>query len=102
MPALHVGAGLNGVSNKEEALAAIRYESRIELCCEGVNYFHEVRWGTYHDSKFQGQDQLGIQGMWGNVFTKHYWHGEKMLRWAIPAVEQQRNSNLPRTEGWQY
>lgn len=102
MPALHVGAGLNGVSNEEETLAAIRYESRIELCCEGVNYFHEVRWGTYHDSKFQGQDQLGIQGMWGNVFTKHYWHGEQMLRWAIPAVEQQRNSNLPRTEGWQY
>ena len=102
MPALHVGTGLNGVNNEEDILAAIRYESRIELCCEGVNYFHEVRWGTYKESKFQGKDQLGIQGMWGNVFSKHYWHGEKMLRWAVPTVEQQRNSNLPQTEGWQY
>ena len=102
MPELHVGTGLNGVNNEEEILAAIRYESRIELCCEGVNYFHEKRWGTYKDSKFQGENQLGIQGMWGNVFSKHYYHGDFAMRWPVPVVEQQRNSNLPKTAGWQY
>ena len=40
--------------------------------------------------------------MWGNVFSKHYYHGDFAMRWPIPVVEQQRNPNLPKTEGWQY
>lgn len=97
------------VSSKEEIKKAIIYESRCELPLEGVNYFHELRWGTWVESKLYAEEgsDPGLKGMWGNVFTKWYKEGKDgadawITRWPVPLAEQQRNSNLEQTPGWLY
>ena len=48
MPALtEGGSGPCAVNGKEDMLERIRYERRVEFCLEGINFFDEVRWGTY-------------------------------------------------------
>ncbi len=95
------GTGYNAVSDKDDMRERIRYERRVELCLEGVNYFDEIRWGTYKDTKFQG-NYSGVKACWGNIVgSKWYWK-EYMTVWPVPLVETQRNPNLERSEGWTY
>ena len=47
---------------------AVRYERRVEFPVEAVNFFDEVRWGTYKETKFQGQDVHG--GQCGGATTR--------------------------------
>ena len=95
------GTGYNSVSGKEDMRDRIRYERRVELCLESINYFDEIRWGTYKETKFQG-DYSGLKAWWGNIVgSKWYWK-DYMTVWPIPLVETQRNPNLKPTEGWTY
>ena len=47
----------------------IRYERRVELCLESINYFDEIRWGTYKETKFQG-NYSGLKSMVGKYRWK--------------------------------
>lgn len=98
------GGGYNGVVDKADMLRRIRYESRIELAVESVNYYHELRWGTWQDEKFKknSEGKMGLKGMWGNLYINWYEKGEWLTRWPVPMTEQQRNSNLEQTPGWLY
>jgi len=105
MPALTQGGdGYNAVADKEAMRERIRYESRIELALESVNYYHELRWGTWRQSKFikNTEGNTGLKGMWGNLYTNYYEKDEWVTRWPVPLVEQQRNSKLEQTPGWLY
>ena len=98
-------AGMPGVtaSGKEAMLEAIRYETRIELCEEGVNYFDEIRWGTYKDSKFQGKDVHGGTNVWGDMSYEYKWYyTDTMWPWSISDREAQKNPSLIRRDGWLY
>lgn len=98
-------AGMPGVTagSKEEMLEAIRYEARVELCEEGVNFFDEIRWGTYKQSKFQGKDVHGGGNIWGDLTYGYNWfYTDNMWPWSISDREAQKNPNLKRRDGWQY
>ena len=87
----------------KDMLAAIRYESRVELCQEGVNYFEEIRWGTYQESKFQGKYVHCGMNLWSQRGFEYDWYYvEEMWPWSAPLVEIQMNSNLKKREGWVY
>ena len=96
MPGITIGT-LN------EMREAVRYERRVELCVEGINFFDEVRWGTYKESKFRGNTKYGGQAWWGYNATADTWYyDECMWPWSAPLAEIQRNSNLTRRAGWAY
>ena len=101
MPSIGRNNGINTVQNKNEMREKIRYERRVELCLEGINYFDEIRWGTYKETKMQG-NYSGLKSWWGDIVgSKWYWK-DYMTVWPIPLVETQRNPNLKPSEGWTY
>ena len=90
---------------EQDLLEAIRYERRVELCVEAVNYFDEIRWGTYKQTKFQGKTEYGGQSWWGCPMTQNmgiWYYDECMWPWSAPLAEIQRNHNLTRRPGWSY
>lgn len=90
-------------SSKEAMLAAIRYESRVELCEEGVNFFDEIRWGTYQQTKFVGQNTNRGKNCWGDGQYEYPWYyTDNMWPWSISDSESQKNPNLKRRDGWLY
>lgn len=90
-------------STVKDMLEAIRYESRVELCQEGVNYFEEIRWGTYQESKFQGKYVHSGMNLWSQRGFEYDWYYvEEMWPWSAPLVEIQMNPNLKKREGWVY
>lgn len=91
------------IGSQEEMLEAIRYETRVELCEEGVNYFDEIRWGTYKETKFQGKDENRGHNMWGDGQFEYTWYYQDcMWPWSISDYEAQKNPNLKRRPGWLY
>jgi hypothetical protein len=96
------GSDANGVSGQDDMMERIRYERRVELCVEGINFFDEVRWGTYRDSKFQGQDINGGKSWWGNIVEYNWYYTDNMWPWTAPLSETQMNSNLTKRAGWAY
>lgn len=102
MPELFEGSGPNGVAGKEDMLEKIRYERRVELCLEAVNYFDEIRWGTYKETKFQGKDINGGKSWWGNMVEYNWYYTEYMWPWTAPSAEVQKNPNLTKRSGWAY
>lgn len=96
------GGGPNGVASKEDMLEKIRYESRIEMCVESVNYFDEVRWGTYKESKFQGNNENGGKSWWGDMTEYAWYYSDTMWPWSAPKAEIERNPNIKKREGWVY
>lgn len=102
MPLLIQGSGANGVKEKEEMLEKIRYERRVEFCVEALNFFDEIRWGTYKESKFQGKEVNGGKSWWGSMVEYNWYHTEYMWPWTAPVAEIQKNPNLSKREGWAY
>lgn len=98
---LNDGQAHNAVSGKEDMRERIRYERRVELCGEGVNFFDEVRWDTFKDTKFAGQDEFSLLGPWGKSLMNYYWMGGA-YPWPVPSKEIQKNPNLEPTPGWNY
>lgn len=102
MPALtNGGTGANAVQGQDDMRERIRYEARVELTGEGVNFFDEVRWGTWKQSKFQGQNLHGVPCVWGKAEVEQYYH-DYLWPWPKPLEECQRNPNLQQTPGWTY
>ncbi|MCD8313016.1 MAG: RagB/SusD family nutrient uptake outer membrane protein [Bacteroidales bacterium] len=92
------------VGSTDEVMEAVRYERRVELCAEGLDWFDEWRWGTYKDTKFQGHDVYGTTNYWGAyegvIWTWYY--RDYMYPWSAPSSEINKNSNLKRSDGWTY
>lgn len=81
----------------------VRYERRVEFPVEAVNFFDEVRWGTYKETKFQGQDVHGGQSWWGDNTVEYAWYWDDCLwPWSVPQGELQRNASLTTRPGWVY
>ncbi len=97
MPALNCG------DTQDELREAVRYERRVEFPVEALNYFDEVRWGTYKQTKFQGKDVHGGQSWWGDDTVEYPWYWNDCLwPWSVPQGEYQRNPALTVRPGWIY
>ncbi len=87
---------VNGQSDLRER---IRNEYYWEIGGEDSMYFHELRWGTWKDKKFDN-NRNGLMQMWGETTYTWYWLGDQCWSWPIPAKEMEMNSNLEQNEGW--
>lgn len=86
------------VTSQENMRERIRNERRWEFAAEGVNFFDEMRWRTWHESKmFEGS---GLKQIWGEMQSSYSWGGDHLYNWAIPRSEIQMNENLKQNEGW--
>ena len=86
------------VNGQEDLRTRIRNERRWEFAGEGVNFFDEMRWKTWHETKFFAG--AGLKQIWGQPQYTHSWAGDYLYSWAIPKAEMQVNSNLTPNEGW--
>ena len=87
---------VNGQSDLRER---IRNEYYWEIGGEDSMYFHELRWGTWKDKKFDN-NRNGLMQMWGETTYTWYWLGDQCWSWPIPAKEMEMNSNMEQNEGW--
>ena len=91
------------LGSQDQMRDAVRYERRVEFPVEAVNYFDEVRWGTYKQSKFQDKDVHGGQSWWGDDTVEYAWYWNDCIwPWPAPQGEVQRNPGLKTREGWVY
>ena len=80
-----------------KVLETIRYESRVELCLEGKDFFNEIRWGTYKETKFQGKDFWEPRSCWNSGGWKTgFYYVEHMWPLSAPLDEILMNANLKR------
>lgn len=86
------------VKDQDDLRERIRNERRWEFAGEGVNFFDEIRWKTWKDSKFF--EGSGLKQIWGTPQYTHTWGGDYLYRWAIPRSEIQINGNLQQQEDW--
>ena len=102
LPLTNGGTGSCAVSGKDDMRERIRYEHRVEFRLEAINFFSEIRWGTYKESKFQGGTECGTKSWWGSIIQLRGYYEEYMWPWSAPLNEIQRNPNLSRRDGWAY
>ena len=99
-------AGMPDVTSTDasEILEEIRYETRVELCQEGKDFFNEIRWGTFKDKKFMGKDFFDPQSCWrAGGWKSGYYYIDGMWPLSAPLDEIVMNSNLKRRQkGWAY
>lgn len=82
---------------------AVRYERRVEFPVEAVNFFDEVRWGTYKETKFQGQDVHGGQSWWGDNTVEYACTGTTASgRGPYRRASCSRDASLTTRPGWVY
>lgn len=86
------------VSGQDDMRERIRNERYWELAGEDYLYFDELRWKTWKEKKFA--EGNGLMEIWGATTYTWSWGGEKCWKWAIPAAEIERNSNIIQNEGW--
>jgi len=86
------------VSNQADMRERIRNERRMEFPNEGINYFDELRWGSWKDKVFSNGN--GIKQIWGANVSTYSWQGDYIYNWAIPASEIQMNTTLTQNTGW--
>lgn len=87
------------VTGQENLRQRIRNERRWEFGLEGINFFDEYRWGTWHETKFKPGS--GEKQIWGQLDGSPYaWPGDYYYAWPIPRLEVEMNSNIKQNEGW--
>lgn len=86
------------VTGKDNLRERIRNERRWEFNGEGVNFFDEMRWGTWKESKFF--EGSGLKQIWGEHQYKYAWSGDQVYTWPAPWSERQLNENLTLADGW--
>ena len=86
------------VSGQDNMRERIRNERRWEFAGEGVNFFDEMRWKTWHETKFKSG--AGLKQIWGSMQASYTWGGDYLYNWAIPKSEIQMNTNLTQNNGW--
>ena len=95
---LNSGASWLKVSTREEMSKRIRDEKHWELACEEQLYLEELRWGEWKERKFSGDG--GMKQCWGSTVYTYTYGGDAFLKWAIPAAEKEKNTNLSQNDGW--
>lgn len=89
------------VATQDDLRTRIRNERRVEFPNEGVNYFDELRWGTWAQNKFYAGN--GAREMWGTVISPYTFQGSYTTTWPIPtSVVQISNGAVAKTPGWTY
>ncbi len=83
---------------KEDLRLRIRNERRVEFPNEGINYFDELRWGTWKEKVFQAGN--GRKQVWGTNVGNYSYKGDFLNVWPIPTSEIQMNVNLVQNPGW--
>lgn len=86
------------VNGQADLRERIRNERRWEFNGEGVNFFDELRWGTWKETKFH--EGAGLKQIWGEPQYTYSWGGDHYYFWPIPSAEKDMNENLNQTEGW--
>ena len=86
------------VSGQDDMRTRIQNERRWEFAGEGVNFFDEMRWKTWHQTKFKAN--AGLKQIWGTMQASYSWGGNHLYNWAIPRSEIQMNDNLKQNDGW--
>lgn len=86
------------VKGQADLRERIRNERRWEFNGEGVNFFDEMRWETWKNSKFS--KDAGLKQIWGQNQYTYSWAGEYIYNWPVPRTELEMNSNLIQTEDW--
>lgn len=86
------------VTGQDDLRERIRKERRWEFNGEGVNFFDELRWGTWKETKFH--ENAGLKQIWGEIDYTYSWGGDQYYNWPIPKAEKDMNDNLKQTEGW--
>lgn len=86
------------VTNQDEMRERIRNERRMEFPNEGINYFDEIRWGTWKEKVFTAG--AGIKQIWGSNVSTYTYQGDYIQKWAIPALEIQMNAALQQNPDW--
>lgn len=89
------------VASQDDLRTRIRNERRVEFPNEGVNYFDELRWGTWKANKFRTGN--GCKHMWGTVISPYVYQGDWITTWPVPtSVVQITKGAVPATTGWTY
>lgn len=86
------------VTGPDNMRTRIQNERRWEFAGEGVNFFDEMRWRTWQDSKFK--KNAGLKQIWGAMQSSYTYGGDHLYNWAIPKTEMQMNGNLKQNDGW--
>lgn len=88
------------VNGQADLRERIRNERRVEFVNEGVDYFDELRWGTWKQLKFS---QGGALQVFGTQLVPYTWLGDYVTTWPVPAtVVQMTNGKVAATPGWSY
>lgn len=85
------------VSGQDNLRERIRNERRWEFNGEAINYYDEIRWGTWKDSKFFPGS--GDKQIWGEVDSEYVWY-DYLNCWPIPKTEREKNPALKQNPGW--
>ncbi len=87
-------------AGQDELRQKVRHERRVEFLNEGINFFDEMRWRTWKDTKFKVGN--GIMEVYGKVVSPYTWLGDQMYTWPVPRQETEMNLNMKKTPGWTY
>ena len=96
-------APLKSGLSQNEMRTRIQKEFRWETAGEGVDFYEELRWGTWKQSKFNNDDKNNPAGMkeaWGVVSYPLTWGGDYYNVWPIPKHEIDMNPELTQNPGW--
>lgn len=89
------------VKDQNDFRNRIYNERRVEFPNEGVNYFDELRWGTWKVNKFYAGN--GCKQIWGAVISPYVWQGDYITTWPVPSsVVQITKGAVAATPGWVY
>ena len=86
------------VKDQADLRKRIRNERRWEFNGEGINFFDEMRWGTWKESNFF--KDAGLKQIWGEIEYKYDWAGDYLYTWPAPRTEREMNKNLTLVNGW--
>ena len=89
------------VQGQEDMRIRIQNEFRWETAGEGVDFYEELRWKTWKESKFNNADgTAGMKDVWGTVTYPYTWGGDQYYVWPIPKHETDMNKSLTQNSGW--
>ncbi|KAA6316458.1 RagB/SusD family nutrient uptake outer membrane protein, partial [termite gut metagenome] len=86
-------------ADKEKARNYVRDERRREFVNEGINFFDEMRWRTWKESKFKfsAGEKGQTETVWGatGAAGSYKWAGDQLYVWPVPQTEiEKKNTAL--------
>ena len=88
------------VKGQDDMRTRIQNEFRWETAGEGVDFYEELRWNTYKQSKFNNGGVAGMKDAWGALVYPLTWGGDHFTVWPIPQHEIDMNPELTQNTGW--